>query len=423
MARILIVGAGPAGMTTALFLARLGIRSVLIDKERFPRDKICGDGLSGWVLYMLDRLNPEWTRELASMDGAQPSGAIRFYAPNLKQITLPYRNKYHPGLAPGYIIRRREFDAFLWQKVEQNPDIETIEGLEITDFYEDNGEAVLSGIHTDSGTFAASATVNPATSELRGDLVVFADGAGARFTRHPSSGLKNDRHHATGIKLYFKGLPPADENLNPVEFYFLKSILPGYLWIFPLPGGEANVGMGIRTDVMKRNKIQLKRELLRSIEETPILKERFQHAEAISEVQAWGLPLGSKKMPISGNRYLLTGDAASLIDPFTGEGVGNAMNSGFHAAEHIEKCILNNRYDADFNRQYDQRVYAKLWKELRNSKMIQDLLVRPQLFSWVMNRAVTSPYLQKSFVRMIDSLDERKKLANPLFYLRVLLGR
>ncbi len=410
--KILVIGAGPAGIATSLFLAKKGISSTLIDKESFPRDKICGDGLSGWVISMLYKLDMGFVEELAGSDKALDSWGISFIAPNMKKLTLPYRYKKRPDEAPGYVIRRKDFDMMLIKKVRENPLIELIEGVEISEFKD-----TPAGIELIDKSGMRS---------FQGDIAVFADGAGSKLARHPGGIKKDDKHHATGIKLYFKGIQTNDKDevaKNAVEFYFLRSVLPGYLWIFPLPDGGANVGMGIRTDIMKKKKIRLKEELFRCINDTPELKERFKNAEQAGPVQAWGLPLGSKRYALSGKGFLIAGDAASLIDPFTGEGVGNALNSGFHAAEHIEQCIDAQRFDASFNKQYEKRIYDKLWRELKMSYNIQKLLVKPHLFSWVMNKAVASKTLQSHFIRMIDDLDERKKLYNPLFYIKILFGK
>ncbi|MEA1876648.1 MAG: geranylgeranyl reductase family protein [Bacteroidota bacterium] len=424
--QILIVGAGPAGIATALFLAKKGIPSKLIDKEFFPRDKICGDGLSGWVISMLYKLDMGLVEELANDKRALDSWGISFVAPNLKRLTLPYQNKKRPDEAPGYVIRRTDFDDLLIKKVKENPLIELVEGVKISGYKE-----LPDGVEISDSS---------GRKVFKGDVVVFADGAGSQFAKEPGGIQREDKHTATGIKVYYSGIKPRLEALgfrleyeykeegmsnelgNSVEFYFLKSVLPGYLWIFPLPDGGANVGMGIRTDIMKKKKIKLKKALFDAIRDTPELKERFKDAEQIGSVQAWGLPLGSKKRSLSGNRFLLAGDAASLIDPFTGEGIGNALNSGFHAAEHLAECFKENRFDSAFNQKYDKRVYDKLWKELRMSTVIQKLIIKPWLFSWVMNKAVSNEYLKKSFIRMIDDLEEREKLRRVGFYWKVLFA-
>ena len=421
MERILIVGAGPAGISTALFLAKKGVPSTVIDKAHFPREKICGDGLSGWVLRMLDRLDDTWAEGLIQEERRKTkdegmglgSWGIRFYAPNMKSITIPYTNKYHPERAPGIIIKRIHFDHFLFQKAKSTKLIEVIEGVEIKNARITSDEVILKGTENKTGKEV----------ELSGELVVIADGAGSNLGQYLTGSKKEDQHHVTGIKTYYRGITETPGMKHPVELFFLKSLLPGYFWIFPLPNGEANVGLGMRTDVMKKKGLRLKDELYRCIEQTPELKVRFKDAEQIHPIQAWGLPVGSKKRKLSGQRFLLVGDAASLIDPFTGEGVGNAMNSGFHAAEHISEALQNHRFDEEFNQKYDRRVYSKLWKELQNSTLIQKLVMRPWLFSWVLNRAAGSRYLQDSFRKMVDSVEERDKLGSVGFYLKALIKK
>lgn len=408
---ILILGAGPAGMATALFLAKKGIRSTLIEKETFPRDKICGDGLSGWVISMLHKLDLGLVDEIRSSSEALDSWGITFYAPNMKHITLPYVFHKRPDEPPGYVIKRKLFDDLLASKVREEPLITFQTGCKIIGYQWQHAglpdeQIVL--ISEDQQTFS-------------GELVVVSNGANSKVARELGVIPKQDRHWATGIKTYYSGIP-ANPN-NPVEFYFLKNILPGYLWIFPLPNGEANVGLGIRTDILKKKKIHLQSVLFEEIKNQKVLRDRFAGAKQIAPTEAWGLPLGSQKRSLSGNRFLLAGDAASLIDPFTGEGVGNALNSGFHAAEHIADCLQSQRFDAVFNKQYDQRVYDKLWKELHISAVIQKLLVYPALINWVMNRTTKSKYLESSLIRMIDDLEERKKLKSPWFYFRLLAGR
>jgi flavin-dependent dehydrogenase len=250
-------------------------------------------------------------------------------------------------------------------------------------------------------------------------MCVIATGAGSKLTRSLVPQTGGDKNRATGIRQYFQGVTGVHEG-NFVDFYFLNDFLPGYLWVFPLPDGRANVGAGIRTDILKKRKIKLKQVMEQALKENPHLAERFKDASPLSAVAAWELPLGSKKIPLSGNRFLLTGDSGWLIDPFTGEGVGNAMWSGYAAAEHIGEALSVNRFDAAFNKKYDRFVYRKLWKELRLSTWIQRLINYPKLFNWVMGKITRHPDLKQSLIRMIDDLDERKKLTSLSFYLKLL---
>ena len=104
--------------------------------------------------------------------------------------------------------------------------------------------------------------------------------------------------------------------------------------------------------------------MLDLIKSYPPISERFQNAELIGDIKGWGLPLGSKKRKISGDNFLLVGDSASLIDPFTGEGIGNGMISGMLAAKQIQQAIAADRFDKSFLADYDKKIYDALWSEL-----------------------------------------------------------
>ncbi|MCX6223285.1 MAG: geranylgeranyl reductase family protein [Bacteroidia bacterium] len=405
---VVIVGAGPAGVSTALFLAKKGIRSVLIDKETFPRDKICGDGLSGWVVSMMRRIDPKLVKKLQSMPNQLPSSGIRFFAPNMKSVALPYRNEKYPNDPPGHVIRRIDFDRLLMEEAKKNPLIKVIQGVTIANIE-----------HKDNGILLTDIT---GKVRLSAAMCVIATGAGSKLARSVMPDIPEDKHFATGIRQYYSGVAGFHEG-NFVDFYFLKEFLPGYLWVFPLPDGRVNVGAGIRTDILKKRKLTLKLVMEQALIHNPHLAGRFNHAHPVSGVAAHNLPLGSRKVKLSGNRFLVTGDAGFLIDPFTGEGIGNAMWSGFAAAEHIGNAMAANCYDAAFNKKYDRFVYKKLWKELRLSAWIQRLINYPGLFNWVINRVTADAELQKSLIRMIDDLGERKKLMKVSFYLSLLIRR
>ena len=120
---------------------------------------------------------------------------------------------------------------------------------------------------------------------------------------------------------------------------------------------------------------------------------------------------------------MLVGDAASLIDPFSGEGIGNAMLSGKKAAEQALACFQKDDFSAEFIQNYDKIIYKKIWSELSLSHKMQKLLKFPWLFNFVANKANRNPSLNKMFTMMFDDLDMRKELSKPGFYWNLLLGR
>ncbi len=408
---VTILGAGPAGCTAALFLAQAGIASTLIERaEAYPRDKVCGDALSGKVVDVLRRLDPALVPALAAEATSLGSYGIRFVAPNGRDVVLPF--KANATTPPGYISQRLDFDAFLFEQVRRQPLITVQLGRTLK-------TVARSGAGFDLA-FADGGTE-------RAELLLAADGAHSPIARQLHGFTVEPAHHCAGLRAYYHGVGGLQDR-GIIELHFLKETVPGYLWVFPLTDrdgrtGRANVGIGIRSDQVSRRRLDLKKLLVELLNTSPELAPRFAGAQLEGPIQGFPLPLGSKRRPISGAGYLLLGDAGALIDPFTGEGISNAMVSGLVAARAVTAALRAGRTDAAFfAEQYDAEVYKKLWSELRLSRILQELVAVPGLFNFVVNRAATSPTLRQTLTSMFDNLDMRAQLRNPLFYLRLLVA-
>ena len=407
---VCIVGAGPAGAKAALFLAKEGINCILTDKAKFPRDKICGDGISGWVVSILYELDKNLLLRLAKQSFLLHSYGIRIVAPNSKYIDLPFpdNNLIENNIPPGFIARRIDFDSFLIEEVKKHSEIEFLEETEISQYQYENTGIVLSDKN--------------GSIQIDAKIVIFANGANSMFMKDPGGIIKDKKYTMTGLKAYFKGVAGFHPQ-NYVELHFLKKLLPCYFWIFPLPDGLANVGVGLDQYRISKKKINLKEKILEAIETVPYLKERFANAEMVSKIQAYGLPLWDRKRRISGDRYMLTGDVASLIDPVTGEGIGHAAISGMLAARQSIRSLKANIFTADFMEQYDKSIYDKIGKELNISSKIAKFIKHAWLFNAVVNRTVNSKTLQHRLSLAMSDLEVRKRLKKPSVYLKVLLGR
>ena len=253
-------------------------------------------------------------------------------------------------------------------------------------------------------------------------MIIDASGANSGFARQVGELQLEPRHHAAGVRAYYSGVKDLDPQ-GFIELIFLKDLLPGYLWVFPLPGGRANVGLGLRSDVVKRRRVDLKALLLKLLAEHPQLKDRFSGAVLEGGVQGMGLPLASKRRRLSGDGYLLVGDAGHLIDPFTGEGISHAMISGVHAADVAGDMLANGMITAGAARQYDARVWRRLGKELAISTRLQQLANQAWLFDFVVDRANKNPALADTISSMFTDLDLRERLKKPGFYMDLVLGR
>ena len=404
---IVIVGAGPAGCATSLFLSKAGIEHTIIDKQTFPRDKICGDALSGKTVYVLNQINPDWVNEFwQNKTDFIESWGVKFVAPNGKAIDIPFKSDTSKSdTPPGFISRRMQFDYELFKRLDTRY-ARIMQGTEVK-------QIVRTGKQFTIETSAGS--INHV------DLVVGAEGDRSQVAKHLAGIHKENKHYCAGIRAYYEGVTEMHPQ-HFIELHFLEELLPGYFWIFPLPNGQANVGAGMLSHTVSKKRINLKEDMLRAIANNPNIKHRFANAQMIGKIQGWGLPLGSKKRPLSGDGFLLTGDAGSLIDPFTGEGIGNAMYSGMMAAARIEEAIQANRYDAAFLREYDTAFYDRQWDELKLSHTLQKLCKYPWLFNFVVNKAHKNKTLRETISCMFEDLDLRAKLRNPLFYFRLLMN-
>ena len=177
------------------------------------------------------------------------------------------------------------------------------------------------------------------------------------------------------------------------------------------------------SDAVRRKKVNLKNELQDIVDNDPIIKERFKNATLMGSVEGYGLPLGGKQRVISGERYLLTGDAAFLIDPFTGEGIGNALYTGRIAANQAAKALEQKDFSAAALSAYDAEVYRVMGPELRISHRLQKLVKYAWLFNLLVKISTRNKQVKELLSCMFYEVDLRKKLAKPSFYIKLLLNR
>lgn len=406
---IIILGAGPAGTTASLFLSKAKIPHILLDKAVFPRDKICGDALSGKVLPVLKKLNADLIPELlVNSKNTIGSHGILFAAPNGKNLEVPFKPVHSTFThSPGFVSKRLDFDFSLVKLLDKNY-CNFIQDIDVK-----KAERNADGIQltaSDNKTFYSP-------------LLIACDGAHSIANKLFNGEHKmQPEHYCGGIRAYYKNVAGIHQQ-NFIELHFLKELLPGYFWIFPLPDGMTNVGAGMLTRSISNKKINLKEAMLKAIKENPTIRDRFKNAELVGKIDGWGLPLGSKKRKLSDDHILLCGDAASLIDPFSGEGISNAMYSGMIAAQIAEKCLQQNNFKSTVLAEYDHLVYKRLWTELKLSHTLQKLCNYPWLFNFVVNKANKNKTLRDTISAMFDDLDLRKKFRQPSFYFKLIFNK
>lgn len=400
---VIIVGGGPAGSSCALSLSDSRLKILLIEKAEFPRDKICGDALTLDVINQLPKLSEQLYRDFDLNATKLPTSGVRLFSPDLTCIDLPFIYSGEPK--QGFVFAREHFDNLLFQHVKKLLNVQVRENCDARTITRSNDGII---VETNTGTY-------------HGLMIVGADGANSVVDQLMEKRPIDRRHHSAGLRIYYEGVEGF--NNQYIELYFFKNILPGYLWVFPMHGNKANVGIGVLSSKVSKQRINLRDILNQLITTHPVLEKKFRNARPLEKPKGHGLPLGSKKRKISGERFLLTGDAAGLIDPFTGEGIGNAIRSGRVAADHIINCFDRQNFSSRFNKSYDDEIYRRTWNELRTSRALQRLCCYPSLFNFIFHKASENKYWHNFLIQALSDVNQKKQFVNPLFYYRLFFGK
>jgi geranylgeranyl reductase family protein len=346
---VLILGAGPSGAACALALKDSGLRVALLDKSSFPRDKICGDAIPGKAVRALHQLNPDYVTALRKIAGTPPIRRGRVVAHNGVEASVPW-------VLEAYNSPRLDFDLFLVDLVKKHTTTHFLFDTRIEDV-----NIVQDGV-----------VLSSKDHSFKGKIVVACDGAHSIIAKK-LAGFTLDRNHFCGaVRVYYRNIEGSDPQLN--ECFFSKKMMPGYFWVFPVADNLYNVGFGMLSKSISKKKVNLEKALFEVIDEFPELRKRFENATLVSKPQGMGLPLGTRRLKLSGDRFLLCGDAASLIDPISGAGIDTAIISGITAAEHIIKHRDHPNFSGAVNLSYDKSVYEKLGKSLkRNTRILRTI--------------------------------------------------
>jgi geranylgeranyl reductase family protein len=376
---VIICGAGPAGCTAALALGSSGLKVGLIEKERYPREKICGDAIPAYVPKVLNSISPYYARAFERLPIKEVVKICRIVAPNEKVLDLKFSEQ-------GYICKRMIFDNFLFDLASQLSNLTVFQDTSVMDVKIIDNEVMINSAED---------------LRFKARLVIGCDGAHSIIKRILTHTKVDSRHSSEAVRAYFKNV--KDIPGATFELHFLKNVLPGYFWIFPLPDNYSNVGLGMPSNVISAKRINLKREMAKIIDSVPYLKQRFSDSEMVSDINGCLLPLGSRKVTISGNRFMLCGDAASLIDPATGAGIGQAILAGRYAGWHAVKCFEKNDFSNHFMKRYDKTVYDKLWRHNIFRFMIRNIInSQPLVLNAAINMSLKSKFIYKTTLRILE---------------------
>lgn len=393
-ADVVIVGAGPAGAATAITLAEAGRRVVLLDKARFPRDKICGDGLTTGALRELERLGvaPETVGSWCQVDD------IRVASPSGRIATFPLpsgRGSY------AVVARRTDLDAAILDRARAL-------GVEV---HEGDGVA---GVEQ-AGDLVTVTTEGGRT--VRAPYLVAADGMWSpvrKLLGRSTPGYLGEWH---AFRQYLSGAGPASRKL---WVWFEPDLLPGYAWSFPLPDGRVNVGFGIQRGgrVATKEMSALWADLLARPHIAGVLGPDVRPE---SRHQAWPIPARVDDIVLTDGRVLWVGDAAAATDPMTGEGIGQALQTGRLAAEAI---LRGGPHNAPAVRaDYEHAVRRELVPDHRMSMLLIRALRHRRGADAAVRIADLTPWTRRNFARWLFEDEPRGVALTPRRWHRNFLAR
>lgn len=398
---VIIVGAGPAGSTAAYFLAQAGVKVCLVDKQTFPRDKVCGDGVVSSSLARLEHMGLAGWLEQNSFNAP---GELLFSAPNGEAVRILPKNG---DFCYGRIIPRLKLDeAILYQAL--NAGAELLESVHLT------GMSRLS-----LNTIRLSGAQKDRHSELQleSNLLITADGAHASFTRQ--LGLIKGPPDLVAIRAYFENVGGSQSLL---EIHYDPTIMPGYAWIFPMKNGLANVGLGTYVQRSRQRDVNLKQALYQFIKNNRYANERLGQARLMGPLK--GYPLRSQMrsvIPVADN-ILVAGEAAGLVNPLNGEGIGTAIISGELAARQAKIALEVGNFSKAQLRPYQAALHQHIGRNHRIAVMLRKVLAWPS----VMNRAIRRAQHDRDFAQTIFDVTVEIKppgaILAPIFIAKLVAG-
>ncbi len=319
---VLVIGGGPAGAATGYWLGQAGFDVVVIEKKTYPRDKTCGDGLT-----------PRAVRQLTDM-GLAPA-LERFHrfdglraTAHGREIELKWPT--HPIYpSHGFVVRRRDLDQMVADNAE-HAGATVVDGAEAVAPIFQHGLVRGATVKGQDGT----------TVDITARYVVVADGSNSRFGR--AIGTQRNREMAFGLAIrgYYESPISTDPWIeSALDVHDRQgAALPGYGWIFPLGDGTVNVGIGLLSTFRDFRKVNTSR-LLEEYVATASDRWQLRPEGAIGPATGGKLPMGGSVGPKAGPTWLAVGDAAGTVNPFNGEGIDYAYETGRLAAGVLAEAL------------------------------------------------------------------------------------
>jgi geranylgeranyl reductase family protein len=395
-ADVVIVGAGPGGSTAAYHLAQAGLSVRLLEKAAFPREKVCGDGLTPRAVRSLLRMGIDTTADA----GWLRNHGLRIYGGGMR-LELPW-----PDLAafPSYgLVRpRTEFDELL-ARTAQKAGARLHERTTVTGPVIDDRTGNVAGV---------TATQDGADVNYAAPLVICADGNSSRFSLALGLQKRDDRPMGVAVRRYYRSPRHDDDWLESwLELWdgpgADRKLLPGYGWVFGLGDGTCNVGLGILNTSSAFQSTDYKDLLKRWLDQTPE-DWGYRDQNMTQPVRGAALPMGFNRQPHYTKGLLLVGDAGGMVNPFNGEGIAYAMESGRIAADVVSQAHARETTGA---RERVLETYPKVLKDTYGGyytlgRLFVRAIGHPEVMRAATRHGLSRPTLMRFTLKLMANLTD-----------------
>ncbi len=335
-ADVIVVGAGPAGAAVAYYLATAGLDVLVLEKTRFPREKVCGDGLTPRAVKALTAMGVP----ISEADGWPRNTGLRIIGGG-GRIEVPWPDlSSYPAF--GMVRTRLDFDEILARHAEK-AGARLLEGVTVTGPLLDDRTGRITGVTArgtnPEGTARGAGTEDHDERVFRARLVVAADGNSSRLSVSMGLQRRDDRPIGVAVRTYYTSPRHDDDYLEAwLDLWDGNSLLPGYGWIFGMGDGTSNVGLGLLNTSAAFQHIDYRALLRRWLAAMPA-EWGLREENRTAPIRGAALPMGFNRTPHHTRGLLLAGDAGGMINPFNGEGIAYALESGEIAARIIAQAL------------------------------------------------------------------------------------
>jgi len=392
-ADVIVVGAGPAGSSAAFYLAQAGLDVLLLEKSRFPREKVCGDGLTPRGVKALVGMGIS----ISERDGWIRNKGLRVIGAG-KRLELPW-----PELAsyPGYgLVRARtDLDQTLARRAQQ-AGARLLEGVTVTGPVRDERTGRVTGV--------TARTAGGGDGSYTSRVVVAADGNSSRLSVAMGLRKRDDRPLGVAVRTYYRTPRHDDDYLESwLDLWDGDRLLPGYGWIFGMGDGTSNVGLGLLNTSAAFGNTDYHALLRRWLRGMPA-EWGLVEDNRTQPIRGAALPMGFNRTPHYRDGLLLAGDAGGMVNPFNGEGIAYAMESGEILARTVAQALARPR------RAETERVLAGYPRALREAyggyyalgRAFVQAIGRPGLMRFATRHSMSRPALMRFALKLLANLTD-----------------